>query len=587
VTPQDFHGYRRPGVSETQFSMTDSLVAPGMPTTWGSANNLGAVYGANRSTQTNYRASASYVTGSHNVKTGFTLLHSWRYATQEPNNSVTLTLRAGQPFSLTQWATPIQFHETVDYNMGLFAQDQWRIKRMTVNYGVRADFLKASVDPQDVPAGPFTPARQFEALENVPNWKDISPRVGVAYDLFNDGKTALKAHIGRYVVGESYTLARAVNPMQSTINSVTRTWAPAAGQVYTGTYNPNDDCDLTNPNPNSKPGGRAVCGAIQNPAFGSTVARTTNYDPSVTTGWHVRPNNWEFQASIQREIVPRVSVYAGYTRRWYDNLFATQNLNVTNADYTQYCVNVPVDPRLPGGGGNQVCGLYDPNRPIAPNNLIYNASRVGGIEDVYDGFDFDANARLARNIIVSGGVNFGRERVNTCSLITDVSLTQNGGARPNDPRNSEFCDVTPPLNPIVKGQVAYPLPWDISISATFQSLPGPELRAQYPLSNALVPTVTTLGRNFTGVAPTVDVVPAGTMYGDRVYQTDLRLSRNFRAGRTVIRPTFSVYNLFNANPIQAYQNAFPGPAANPTTGWLAPTVILQSRFADVGVQIDF
>ena len=46
-------------------------------------------------------------------------------------------------------------------------------------------------------------------------------------------------------------------------------------------------------------------------------------------------------------------------------------------------------------------------------------------------------------------------------------------------------------------------------------------------------------------------------------------------------------NLFNANPIQAYQNAFPGPAANPTAGWLAPTVILQSRFADVGVQIDF
>ncbi len=51
-------------------------------------------------------------------------------------------------------------------------------------------------------------------------------------------------------------------------------------------------------------------------------------NPDVTTGWHVRPNNWEGQISVQREIVPRVSGYAGYTRRWYGNLFAQRNQNV-------------------------------------------------------------------------------------------------------------------------------------------------------------------------------------------------------------------------------------------------------------------
>jgi hypothetical protein len=553
-------------VSATQFAMSDPLAAPGFPTSWGSSTT----YGANRSTQSNYRASASYVTGAHNVKVGFSLMHSWRYVTQEPTNSVTLTMRAGVPFSLTQWATPIQFHETMNYNLGVYAQDQWRIQRLTINYGVRGDFLKAQVDAQDIAAGPFTPARHFDAIENVPNWKDIDPRVGVAYDLFGDGKTAVKANIGRYVVGASYDLARPLNPVQSTVNSVTRTWSDPSG-----TLNPFNDCDLTNPAANSKYPGQAGCGAINNPLFGQVATRTTNYDPAITTGWHVRPNNWETQVSIQREIVPRVSVYAGYTRRWYSNLFATKNLNVTNADYTGYCVTVPSDSRLSGGGA-PLCGFNDLNRIIAPNNLIVSADTVGGIKDAYDGFDFDVNARLARNILLSGGVSFGREHVNNCAFKDDLSIS--GTGRGSDPRNDAFCDVRPPFQPLVKGQVAYPLPGAVNVSATFQSLAGPELRAQYPLNNALV--ASSLGRPFTSVPPTVDIVPSGTMYGDRVYQTDIRVTRTFRAGRTVVRPTFSIYNLFNANPIQTYNNTY-------GSAWLAPTVILQARFADLGVQIDF
>src|SRR3954468_3412018 len=149
LTAQDFHGFRQPGVPETQFQITERLPKTGMPQTWGSA---GTQYGANRSNQINYRASAAYVTGSHSTKVGFNLMHQWRYVTQEPNNSLALTLNNGAPFSITQYATPISFHETVNYNMGIFAQDQWTIKRLTLNYGVRVDFLKAAVDPQSLDA---------------------------------------------------------------------------------------------------------------------------------------------------------------------------------------------------------------------------------------------------------------------------------------------------------------------------------------------------------------------------------------------------------------------------------------------------
>jgi hypothetical protein len=253
----------------------------------------------------------SYVTGSHNIKTGFTLMHAWRYATQEPLNSVTLTMRAGVPFSLTEYATPIQFHETLNYNTGIFAQDQWRMNRLSINYGVRLDLLKASVDSQSIGAGPFTPARNFDKIENVPNWKDIDPRFGVSYSLFGDGKTAIKGSIGRYVVADAYTIARAVNPEQSTVNSVTRTWAPPAGVAYVGTYNPFDDCDLTNPNANTKRPGAV---ALRRESTTHSSARWLLAPPTTTPrSWKAgtcAPNNWEMQFSVQRELVPRVSAYA-------------------------------------------------------------------------------------------------------------------------------------------------------------------------------------------------------------------------------------------------------------------------------------
>ena len=75
------------------------------------------------------------------------------------------------------------------------------------------------------------------------------------------------------------------------------------------------------------------------------------------------------------------------------------------------------------------------------------------------------------------------------------------------------------------------LPWGLQASATFQSIPGPEITANYVARNAEISP--SLGRNLAsgpnGTA-TVPLVAPGTLYGERLNQLDFRFSKNVRLG---------------------------------------------------------
>jgi len=324
-------------------------------------------------------------------------------------------LRNGVPVSLLEWATPISYREKVKYNLGLYAQDKWTVKRVTLNVGVRSDFFNAYIQPQSLPAGPFVPARNFLGVSDMPNWKDISPRLGMSYDLFGNGKTAVKANLGRFMVGAGLTtFTRLANPVSASVNSVMRTW-------HDDNHDFIPDCDLTNPLANQE------CERLQNPNFGKTVP-VTRYADDVSQGFGVRSDDWEASTSIQHEFVRGMSVNASYTRRWYGKFRVTQNLAVTNADFSPYCITVPADPRLPGGGGKQLCGFYDISAAKlgASDNVISQASHFGHQEDVYDGVDLTASARLPQGVVFSGGVTVGRERTNNCYELSNLSLVFRG-----------------------------------------------------------------------------------------------------------------------------------------------------------------
>lgn len=155
------------------------------------------------SIQGNSRAAVSYITGSHAFKTGImTLTGKRRFTLVHKGGAVRYEFRFGVPAQLSQSASPNGNEQHV-MNFGWYGQNQWTIKNLTLNLGVRFDYLNEYVAAQHLEAGPFVPAHDFPRVDDVPDWRDINPRLGASYDLFGNGRTALKASLGRHVAIET------------------------------------------------------------------------------------------------------------------------------------------------------------------------------------------------------------------------------------------------------------------------------------------------------------------------------------------------------------------------------------------------
>jgi hypothetical protein len=283
----------------------------------------------------------------------------------------------------------------------------------------------------------------------------------------------------------------------------------------------------------------------------------------------------EWQVVAQHEITSRVAVSGGYYRRYDGNQLAVDNTLVTRGDYTgPFCINAPVHPDLPSGGGYPICGLYDITsdaRGRVQSNTTF-ARNFGEAVNLYQGIDVSMNMRLSGTFI-NTGINMQQRLQDTC--VADTI----------DSPEARFCRTETPYRPDFKISASRTLPWRFQISGLFQLSPGPEITASWAAPNSAIAPA--LGRNLSAgstATKTIALIEPATLYGENHKELDLRLSRRFSVGRATLRGDAALYNVFNSDWVSSVNTTFSTAASN---AFLRPTGVLQGRLFKVAAQLEF
>lgn len=520
------------------------------------------------------RASTSYLTGPHTFKTGFNLLMTRKYDDYRERGAslslpVSYTFNLGVPRSLTEFVTPRVNPAMVRPNLGIFFQDQWNLQRVTLNYGIRYEYLRAYAAAVTEPAGfPSNAVADYPQVDCLPCWHDLNPRMAVAWDLFGTGKTAVKAGFGRYVESLNSAYATTFGPSGAIVLSTTRSWTDTNKDFY-----PN--CDLANTAVNGE------CGAMANSSFGQLQYNTVP-DAGFMTGFGKRQYNWQASVGVDHELRPGIAISTAYYRRWFGNFTVTDNTLVTMANYDPYCVAAPVDSRLGSISGSQVCGLYDinPSKFGQVSNVVGLASKFGNPSEVYNGVDVNIAARFGKGGSLQGGWNIGNTFVSGSAGGNTFSRTNNCFVV-DSPQALYNCESQNPYQSRIKLNGSYRLPWDFQVAAVYQNLPPANYGASYTVATAAIQP--SLGRPLAGGTANVtfDLLPIGSAYlADRINQFDVRLTKILRFGARKMSANFDVFNMFNNSTVLNMNTTY-------GTSWLKPSQILDARLVKFGFQVDF
>ena len=540
-------------------------------------------------------ASASYVTGTHNIKVGIQDTWGKYRRTRTANADLRAQFQNGRAYQAQILNTPLDLMDKLKADLGVYAQDAWTMNRLTMNYGVRFEHFAHEVPLESSPAGRFTAARTFGPIP-MPTWNSVAPRFGAIYDLFGNQRTALKFSIGKYMQAGTTGFAETFNPLALTTATVA--WTDLNGdRVPQGELGCNYGTAGT-------PG--CELNLAQLPV-GFGVANITQFDPDIK-----RMYNIEETVGVQHELMQRVSVTAGWFHRDFKNLRRRDTDLQTFADYTPFTLYSPID-------GSPVT-YY--NVSTAARSRVLTVDRTAGSDRKmsYNGFEYSFNARLPRGMTVFGGGTSERTIAQLCDEKWNPNLLL-------------YCDQRDsgiPFRTQFKIAGSVPLKYGIQTSFSFQTLPGyrfgiaalsgadgvsgpsgqPSLTSLQTPNGAgtvwLISPTTTYSASDPCVAQgkcqvgalvdpgmtvsslSVPLVAPQTEYGDRINQLDLNISKTFRWGRGSFQPKFDLFNVFNSSAVYAVR---PGQnlAINysRTTSYMQPQSIVIGRVFQLGGLIRF
>lgn len=524
------------------------------------------------------RVTASYVTGSHNFKAGVTLEQAFNDESRSRNNEtdgLNYDFLNGRPLRIQYQAEPFLQQERQNAELGLFLQDSWTVNRVTLTAGVRLDYVSMGFPAAELEAGLFVPARKVEELKGVPEWTDINPRFGAAWDVFGNGRTAVKASVGRFNQLSRSDLTRRFHPFSSSVSTAFRNWNDANGN-----YIP--DCALADFTANGE------CGAISNVNFGKFIPSATVFDDSVTKD--NRDFIWDINVEVEHQIRDGLSVSAGYNHNWDGSFTVTENTALGPESFDEFCVTVPNDPRLPNAGQQQ-CGYYDVKQALFGQGQlrVTNANEFGKMKRYWDGGWLLINGRLPKNISVGGGVDIGRQVDDHCLTVDMPNQPNNitgaplrgGSLAPTANSYSPFCRVVTDWMDLldVRLRASIPLPWNFNASFIYRNTPGAPQDATLAVTSATVqfkdPARTTLT-----TPQTVNLFASNSVFGDRFSQLDVAVSRSLNLGFGRLRVALDAYNALNSNSVQSVISAY-------SARWLRPVNFLNGRLLRLTASVNF
>ena len=490
----------------------------------------------------------SYVTGSHNLRVG----GEWSWGeftlTREVNADLTQIYLGGVPSFVDVEATPWRSTTKLKADLGGFVMDSWSFKRVTVNAGLRVEYFNSYVPAQGSPAGRFAPLRQVSAVDCRPCFPtSLTPRLGAAYDVFGNGRTAIKGGVYKYNENVYLQLTQAYSPLNLGVDR--RTWRDLNG----------DDIAQDN-----------EIGASNNRNFGTVGTPNRRPDPDLK-----RPFVWEYTAAVQHQLVPGVAVSAGWNLRQFRNLIVTRNVLVGLNDYSPFDITNPLE------GGLVRVFRRAPSKQGLTDNVDTTATDPDTARRSYNSFELNLNARLPTKATVFGGLIMER----TLTVACDV----------NDPNLLRFCDQTGTLHqelgrvpaiPYTKNfklNGLQPLPYGVGVGAAFQSYEGcGNLNCQaaniwLPVTY-VVPSTAFPGGQTQSV--TLDLATPLSRRLGRWNQLDLSFQKTFTLGRVELQGRFEIFNVTNENTVMQEVTAFGARLG-------VPQEILQGRIPRVAFQVRF
>ena len=486
-------------------------------------------------------SSVSFFTGRHDVRFGYQFMTAVQKSSTWSTSGMRAVYRNGRPDSVNTYNVPITSTSTripVAYepsyrDQGLYIQDKWTpARKLTVNLGLRWEsnygWQPAACQAETV----FVRQQCFGEITGAPDFTAFAPRVSVVYDIFGDGRTALKFAASRYNQPVTLQNVLRLNPLGAT--SDTRVWTVcAAGQTSGCDFNG----DLV-PQINE-------LGVSSGFAFGVNNRYTDDLQ------W---PVSNEYSLELQRQIPGNMVVSVGYTHRQTRRNIGSKNMAVPTDSY------IPV--QVTEANSGRAVTVYNQAPALRGRNDILWGN-YGELDSDFNGADISVNKRMSQHWSVTGGASFGRTEGDIAGVASDLN-------NPNFAFRRGLVGNDVPWSYRASG--VYDFPYQLSLSVTAQYYQGfPEL------------TTVSVGNNtvaLTQGATTLTVEPRGTTRLPAVTSVDMSVRKFWRIGTLKLEPRVDLYNLTNAASILGRVTQL-----GPTYGRVSS--IQRGRLIKAGFSIEF